>query len=474
MNKFVSLNPASQEILWSGDAAAKKEIDAAILAAEQAFSMWKDLSLEERTGFLKKYQQTLESRKEDLAYSLSEENGKPLWDSLAEIQAMINKIPISIEAYQERCPTKTKDLPQGHLITRHKPHGVVAVFGPFNFPFHLPNGHIVPALLAGNTVVFKPSELTPRCGEKLLECLTASGLPSGVVNLVQGAGETGQLLAQHPKLNGIFFTGSERTGKALAESLSKHPDKILALELGGNNPLVISDIDDPKCAAYLTIQSAYATSGQRCTCARRLIVVDGPRANVFMDHLQSMIKDIRVGSFTERPEPFMGPVISLDAARKILASEASLLSQGGKSLIPMRQLDPKLPFITPGLMDVTAIQDRVDEEIFGPLLQVIHVKDLEEAISEARATRFGLTAGIFTKNHEEYVKFLNRIRAGVINWNTPLTGASSQAPFGGIGSSGNHRPSAYYAADYCAYPVASIEADALHLPAKMLPGIKLE
>jgi len=384
---------------------------------------------------------------------------------------MFNKIDISIEAYRNRTGESSREQPLGVLKTRHRPHGVIAVLGPFNFPCHIPNGHIIPALLAGNTVVFKPSEYTPLSAELTMKCWEKSGLPSGVINLIQGGRETGMYLSGNTNINGLFFTGSWNTGKILSEQFAKTPEKILALELGGNNPLVVCGVADFKAAALLTIQSTFITSGQRCSCARRLIVPKGKEGDDFVQELIEMIKKIKVGTYTDIPEPFMGPVISEDSATHLIASMEVLQSLGGKVLSKMRLLQLDSGLLSPGLIDVTHISNRQDQEFFGPLLQLIRVRDFDAALLEANNTAYGLSAGIISDKKEYYERFLKSVRAGVVNWNTPLTGASSWAPFGGIGLSGNHRPSAYYAADYCAYPVASVEVEKATLPKSEVPGI---
>ena len=365
---------------------------------------------------------------------------------------MIGKIPLSMEAFLERCPNKALVAGNHTLNTHHKPHGVVAVFGPFNFPGHLPNGHIVPALLAGNTVVFKGSEFTPSVSETMASLW--KDLPPGVFNMIQGGPLTGHHLA-HSQIDGLFFTGSRTTGMALLDAFKTHPEKILALEMGGNNPLVISDVSDLEAAAYLTIQSAFVTSGQRCTCARRLIVPVGREGDEFLKVLTHMVDSIQVGPYTLHPQPFMGPVISWESAERLLAAQATFGAQEGICLAEMRPLINNIPLLTPGIMDVTQVEHRPDEELFGPFLQVIRVPSFEAAIQEAN----------------KFQQFYQEIRAGVINWNTPTTGASSKSPFGGVGKSGNHRPSGYYAADYCSYPVASLESKEIYLPKELPPGI---
>ncbi len=463
-----SLNPATGEPIWSGQAADPEQVDAAVNAARMAFENWSGRSLPNRIALLEAFRAQLEARKPELAETISQETGKPYWETLTEVAAMIGKIAISISAYEERTGERR---PAGGVVLRHKPHGVVAVFGPYNFPGHLPNGHIVPALLAGNTVVFKPSELTPLVAQKTLECWLEAGLPKGVINLVQGAKDTGVALAGHEGIDGLFFTGSPATGQALHRQFAGQTGKILALELGGNNPLVVHGVKNPEAAAYNTIQSAFLSAGQRCTCARRLIVPEGAEGDALIQSLIRMMAGIQIGNYQQRPEPFMGPVVSNQAAEQLLQVQDELQALGGKVLVRMQRLQADKPFLSPGLMDVSAINQRPDREAFGPFLQLLRVADFETAIDEANRTRFGLSAGLFSDDKALFERFYQRIRAGIVNWNRPLTGASSGLPFGGIGDSGNHRASAYYAADYCAYPVATLETEQLDLPETSSPGL---
>lgn len=465
---FESENPATQQALWHGHSASSNDINEVIQNAKNAAPAWAETSSNERTKYLNEFADILSLETNSLAEIISQETGKPLWESKNEVNWMISKVAISLEAYGRRCASMIREGDGFRSITRHKPHGVVGVMGPFNFPGHLPNGHIIPALLAGNTVIFKPSELTPLVAEETIKCWEKTGLPKGVLNLVQGGVDTGQALIHHPNLNGIYFTGSYKTGKMLAEFFGPQTNKIVALEMGGNNPFVVSKISDPKVAAFLTIQSAYLSSGQRCTCARRLIVVRSKSNEQFIEKLIEMIKKITVGPYTAVPEPYMGPVIRESHAKKILEAQKNL---GGKVLVEMRSMGTA--FLSPGLMDVTEVENRPDEEIFGPFLQLIWADNFDQAIEEANATRFGLAAGLLSEDPDEFDRFYKNVRAGVINWNTQLTGASSAAPFGGIECSGNFRPSAYYAADYCSYPVVSSESANLKVPTSIPQGLNI-
>lgn len=470
---FRATDPATGEATWEGRAATGDEIARAVVAARVAFEIWSDLALDDRIGFLRRFADAVKSRKPELSESISRQVGKPRWEANLEVDAVIGKIDQSIDAFDERRRPTMRESAGMTSATRYRPHGVVAVFGPFNFPAHLPNGHIVPALLAGNTVVLKPSEAAPLVAQLMVECWQAAGVPDGVINLVQGARETGRLLASHPNIDGIFFTGSFAAGSAINQMLASEPGKILALEMGGNNPLVVHNVSNLDAAAYTIVQSAYITAGQRCTCARRLIVPEGPKLGPLTARLIAMIQKIRVGRYTDDPEPFMGPVISDAAADKILAAQDELRSHGGKVLVESKGIGLRRAFVTPGLIDSTDVRARGDTEVFGPLLQLIRVRDLDQGIAEANATRYGLAAGLLSDDRSAWERFSRRIRAGVVNWNRPTTGAAGSLPFGGVGRSGNNRPSGYFAADYCSYPVASMEMESLVMPKSPTPGIEI-
>ena len=468
---LIAKDPATGEVVFGGSASSETQIDAAVKSAREALESWADCPLEQRIAILRRYAECLKSSRIEMALEISRHTGKPDWEALTEVDAMVGKVAISVEAMTDRRTTSERQQAGATAATRYKPMGVLAAIGPFNMPGHLPNGHIVPALLAGNTIVFKPSELTPGVGVAMAALFEKAGLPAGVLNLIQGGREAGSALVRHADINGILFTGSVAGGLAISKAVVDQPAKMVALEMGGNNPLVIWQANDLDAAAYLTIQSAFITSGQRCSCARRLIMPDGPAGTAILDRIISMVGKIRVGPHTDRPEPFMGPVISDAAAANLLAAQQHLLHQGGESLIPLRSIGPRQAMLSPGLIDVTAVSDRADDELFGPLLQVIRVGDFDAAIREANRTRFGLAAGLFSDDAELWQRFYSKIRAGVVYWNRQTTGGSSYLPFGGVGLSGNYRPSGYWAADYCSYPVASMEVPALIMPSTRTPGV---
>jgi succinylglutamic semialdehyde dehydrogenase len=470
---FVSHNPSTGAEIWRGHAAAAADVGSAVHTARSAFPAWAGLEFAQRETYVRAFAAQLEQHREALADLIGRETGKVLWDARGEVAAMINKVDISVRAYHAR--TGVTETRSGALlqVLRHRPHGVVAVFGPYNFPGHLPNGHIVPALLAGNCVVFKPSELAPWVAEETVKLWQQAGLPPGVLSLLQGERATGELLAAHRDLDGLYFTGSARTGGILARQFAETPHKILALEMGGNNPLIVGQVTNSRAALHDVLQSAYLSSGQRCTCARRLFVPRGAAGDAFIDALAGAVRQIQVGAYDAQPQPYMGPLISPRTADTMLAAQAHLLKLGARPLVEMRRLDAGPAYLSPGLLDVDPVAALPDEEYFGPLLCVERYDGLDQAIARANQTRYGLSAALLSDQREEYERFYRRIRAGIVNWNRQTTGASSAAPFGGLGASGNHRPSAFYAADYCAYPVASVEAPAVELPAQLSPGLKL-
>ncbi|HET6247317.1 MAG TPA: succinylglutamate-semialdehyde dehydrogenase [Tepidisphaeraceae bacterium] len=468
---FHSTDPSTGTPVWEGRAATEHDVKAAIAAARAALPAWTETPLENRIALLNRFADELRARKTEMATEICAETGKPTWEALSEVDAMIAKVAISIAAHAERRKPTERQQAGATAATRYKPMGVMAVFGPFNMPGHLPNGHIVPALLAGNTIVFKPSELTPGVGEKLAEMFHHAGIPPGIVNLLQGGRDVGELLAQHPGIDGILFTGSATAGLAIKRATLEQPWKILALEMGGNNPLVVWEPKDLAAAAYLTIQSAFITSGQRCSCARRLIVPDNAHGSAFVERLIAMMRTIRVGPCTQTPEPFMGPVISDAAAEKLFAAQAELIAAGGVPLVELTVAGERRAMLAPAIIDVTPIPTRPDAEFFGPLLQLIRVPDFDAALAESNHTAFGLAAGLFSDNADLWKRFHIQIRAGVIYWNRQTTGGSSHLPFGGVGSSGNFRPSGYWAADYCSYPVASMGNASLTMPSQRMPGI---
>ncbi|MFH1490458.1 MAG: succinylglutamate-semialdehyde dehydrogenase [Pseudomonadota bacterium] len=470
--EMTSLDPSTGRVIWSGPGAGKREMDEAVHAAGLALEPWAALPLEERIRFLEAFASAAAEERAELAETISLETGKPRWESLEEVNAVIGKVALSVRAFQERRSPVRIDISGIKGAVHYRPVGVLAVLGPFNMPGHIPNGHIVPALLSGNTVVYKPSRFVPLFSEKYIALWEASGIPAGVINLVQCGREAGARLVDHPDVDGLLFTGSYETGRKLHEAFAGRPEKILALEMGGNNPLVVSGVSDPDAAVVLTILSAFITAGQRCTCARRLIVERGGEGDGFIERLRAAMRGIRTGPYGESPEPFYGPVISKEAADRLMTLQEGLIRDGAKPVVRMEPDTSAHALLRPGLLDVTEVEGRPDSEWFGPLLQVIRVPDFDAALEEAKETSYGLAAGLLSDSRSLWEKFSSRVRAGHMVWNRQTTGASGRLPFGGLGRSGNHRPSGYFAVDYCSDPVACLEMENMKAPAALPPGLE--
>jgi len=446
---LISRCPARGVLVWEGPVSSSADVAAAVARARAALPAWSETPLAARIAVAERYAELVRAQAEPLARAIAQESGKPLWEARIEAAGMAGKVAVSIRAQAERAGERDSATDFGTARLTHRPHGVMAVLGPYNFPGHLPNGHIVPALLAGNTVVFKPSEEVPGMGAVMAALWAQAGLPEGVLQVVQGGRETGAALVA-ADIDGLLFTGSASTGRALRRALADRPGVIMALELGGNNPLVAWD-GDPEALASQIVLSAFITSGQRCSCARRLIVPEGLVGDAILEATVALTRRLSIGAWDE--DAMLGPLISAQAAARTRAQAAAL---GGRALLPFGPV-PGEAFVTPAILDVTGLAVP-DEEIFAPVLQVIRVGDFDAAIAAANATAYGLAAGLLSADPVLWAAFRGRIRAGVVNWNRPTTGAAADLPFGGLGESGNHRPSAYYAADYCAYPVASFEA----------------
>lgn len=469
---FQSLNPYDGDVVWQGNAATTAQVEAAVTAASRAFLDWRNTTLTERLAVIERFAQLVQQHQSQLAHIIATETGKPLWESTTEVAAMIGKVALSLNAYHERTGIRQRQQADTTMIVRHRPLGVMAVFGPYNFPAHLPNGHIIPALLAGNTIVFKPSEQTPNTAQRMCELWQQAGIADGVINLLQGGRTTGAALAMAAGVDGVLFTGSAQTGHLLHQQFAGQPQKMLALEMGGNNPLVVGqEYGAMDAAVYTIIQSAFLSAGQRCTCARRLYITTGEAGDLLLARLVAVASHLLVGDPLAIPAPFMGSLISNAAADQIMLHQQQLLEAGGVALLVATRGQGAI--VTPAIIDVSAITDLADEEYFGPLLQVSRYDDFTQVVESANQTRYGLAAGLISTDSQQWQYFIDHIQAGIVNRNRPLTGASGDAPFGGPGASGNLRPSAYYAADYCAYPMASIEAEQLQLPFQLAPGVSL-
>lgn len=466
----VSHNPAHpSRAVWSG-AARVEDVAQSVGAARAALPAWSRWDIDKRAGVLRRFAEIAKARKDDLADLICEETGKAMWESAAEAGLIAGKVDITLEEGPRsgRHRVESFEFGMGGSKTARchfRPHGVMGVVGPYNFPAHLPNGHIVPALLAGNTVVFKPSDKAPAVGqmltEMLEEALSAAGAPAGVVNLVQGRAEIASALVNHDDLDGVLFTGSWPVGRKILESNLDRPGRIIALEMGGNNPAVVMPDADLFQAAVEITRCAFNTTGQRCTSTRRLIVHEAV-ADRLIPALVKAASSLVIGDPRSGVPVFMGPIISEQAREAVFESQRRFAKSGGRVILestPVPGLDGW--YLTPSIVMVDRFAVDVDdcgcdEEVFGPLLRVTTVKSLDDAIEQANATRYGLSASIFTADEKAQERFLTEVRAGCINLNCGTAGASSKLPFGGTGHSGNNRPAGAFSLDYCAYPVATM------------------
>lgn len=455
-SEIISRDPSTGAELWRGDVGDVGEIAA---RARRAWPTWAAQPLATRMELVRRFGNELRKEAEALATLIAREVGKPAWEARAEVDAVLALIEVAIRAYATRTAQSRLDgALQGTMAVRHKPHGVIAVIGPFNMPAQAIAGQFVPALIAGNAVVVKPSEKAPATAELLIQCCHKAGIPAAVIQLLVGGPDEGEALVLDECVGGVLFTGSAHTGIAINRKLAGRPDRIAAIQMGGNNPLVVWDTPKLSDAAVLVVQSAFASAGQRCTAARRLIV----KAALYDDvigEVKRLADRIVVGAPFDEPAPFMGPVIDPEAADGLTESFLFLLSNGGKVIKHLARTQGALPFLSPAIIDVTTMKDRPDVELFGPILQVVRVDDFDQAIAEANRTRFGLGATLIGGSPQDYNRFWANVCTGQVNWNRASHDMGASAPFGGVGLSGNHRPGSFYMADHCAYPVASAEME---------------
>jgi succinylglutamic semialdehyde dehydrogenase len=480
--EWVLRSPADTQDELGAVSFSYASVDEAVDSAKKAFKTWRKLPVTDRAAALKRYQEQLKLRQEDLARQISREVGKPLWESKTELAAMLNKIDITIQEGQKLVSDfELPNVMEGVLgACRYRPHGVMAVVGPFNFPGHLPNGHIVPALLAGNTIVFKPSEKTPGVAQLMTEAIDAAGFPSGVFNLVQGEKEVGRRLCVHPGVAGILFTGSYEVGTRLKQDTLLQHWKLLALEMGGKNASIVHEDADLEVAVQETLLSAFLTTGQRCSATSRILVHDSllPR---FLDRFHSRAKAFTIGHWSE--QSFMGPLIdaaSVDRYTKFLgiaAREGCELVMRGKAIEtsrPGHYVAPSIAWVQNPSVEQTRKSVFQQSELFAPCVAILGYRELEEAVAQANETQFGLVASVFTERREVYDRAREDLEVGLVNWNKSTVGASSRLPFGGFKKSGNHFPTALTASLYCAAPVSSLEVSSPKSPeaaAKAYPGL---
>lgn len=444
----------------------------ALAAARRAQPGWDALGVAARADHLRRLRGVIAAREGEIGAMIAREMGKPLREGRAEAKAMAAKIDIALGEGAQLARDAALD---GKLSWRFRPHGVLAVLGPFNFPLHLAHGHVTPALLAGNTVVFKPSEVTPHCGDLYARMALEAGLPAGVLNVVQGDGRVGAALASAEGVDGVLFTGSYEVGVKIIEANAARPGRLLALELGGKNAAVVLADAPWEKAQYDVLLSAFSTTGQRCTCVSRLIV-ERSIADRFVDELARRAAQIRVGHAMDA-EAFCGPLATAAALSKFEAMQAEAEAEGSRCVIEPGAAEVAWQgravrgyYVRPRVRRArpSAASGYQRREIFGPDLAVYVAEDLDHAVALANDSDFGLAGGVWSESEAKFEACVARVKVGCLAWNAPTVGSSSRLPFGGVGRSGNHRPAGVFSSLYCAYPLALTRGEA-SLDRKGLP-----
>jgi succinylglutamic semialdehyde dehydrogenase len=455
-----------------------EHVSRACEAAKNAFRKWADLSLDDRKNFLLRLKEGYVNQSEELATMISREVGKPFWEAQSEVQSMINKIDVTLTEGLKLVEEKKIDNAAGKTpgFLRFKPRGVMAVIGPFNFPGHLPNGHFIPALLTGNTVVFKPSEMTPGVGQVIAQIFEQADFPAGVFNVVHGNGEIGKRLVMNEYVEGVLFTGSYETGFRIKQDILPHFWKISALEMGGKNSSVVWDDCDVKKAVYENIMGAFITTGQRCSATSR-IIVRRSIADKFINHFHNAAKKISINYAFENP--FMGPLINSAALDKYLRFQGIAKREGNEAIMRGKVLELERDgfYVTPSINIVGAPDpDSTYQktEVFGPNVAIYMVEEIADAIKIINQSSYGLALSVFSSDREVFEYCFDRSRVGVVNFNRSTVGASSKLPFGGMGKSGNNQPAGSFAIYSCTYPVACLEDSAPLDVTKAPPGMNFE
>lgn len=452
-----------------------QDVDAACAAAKKAFPMWSALSLSERIGYMQKLATVFDAHKEEMASVISRETGKPLWETRTEASALSAKIKITIEESLDlvkdvRVPNA---LPSVEGVIRYKPKGVAIVLGPFNFPAHLPNGHFIPALLMGNTVIFKPSDKTPAVGQFMAELFQRAELPPGVFNMLQGKAEVGSRLVKHSDVNVVLFTGSYDVGLRIKRDTIDHYWKSLALEMGGKNAAIIWDDADIEKTVYENVVGSFLSAGQRCSCTSRMYVHE-KIYDEYIEKFKKLTQGLKVGHWSK--DNFMGTLIDDDAYQRFFRFQDIAEREGARPILMGKKVETDYEgyYVSPGIFEVPTVDPNSvyqKTEIFGPNVAVYKVKDLDETLDLVNQSSYGLSSAIFTKNKMNYDRAIAKLDVGLLNWNRTTNGSSSKLPFGGTKKSGNGQPSASFAVYYCSTPLASLEDATEFDKTKIMPGI---
>ncbi|MDH4468272.1 MAG: aldehyde dehydrogenase family protein [Bacteriovoracaceae bacterium] len=461
--KIVKMNPSAfNEILWEMPVDHSHGIKI-MESAVSGYQLWRKVPLEKRIEALLRYKAALIKREDEMTEALALETGKPLWEARQEAKGLAAKVDVTISDSLPRVADKTIDqiMPGTKGSTLHRPIGPSLVIGPFNFPCHLANGQIVNALIAGNSIIFKPSEKTAFSPQLMMDALVEAEFPVGVVNLLQGDGAAVAQILSDKRIKGVFFTGSREVGKKILQATHLDLGKMVALELGGKNTTIV-DKDVPLEYVVSELLSAcFLTAGQRCT-STSLVVVHQKIYGDLLDLLRTWTKKIIIGAPHQNPTPFMGPLIDENAVQLYQNYIDLAKEQGAKEWLPMQNLcKEKLGyFSSPSILTYEGTWQNksfIGKEIFAPNTLVIPFHKEEEAIAIANSTEYGLAAAVFSQDSHFIQHCLMDIDAGVINVNKSTVGASGRLPFGGLKESGNYRPAAVSMIDSCVHAISSLQ-----------------
>lgn len=447
------LSPADLEdqiFLWSAE--DKEPPELVFKKGREAYLPWTRLPLSDRIKKLQPLKTLLKKNLKELSQLLSRETGKPLWESTGEVKSLIGKTDFVLGPALERI--KTQIVPQAQGKISFKSRGLLAVIGPFNFPLHLPFGQILPALVSGNSVVFKPSEKTPAIGQKLAELFDQLQLAPGVFQMIQGGAKLSEKLCRHPELDGILFTGSFEVGQKIKEALVKEPSKILALEMGGYNSLLIWDYKDKKQVLEESLKACFWTTGQRCSSTSQILIHKKLSSDFLADFVREA-SQIKVDHWSK--EPFMGPLIDSSAVERFFDLQKKIVDQGGEILLKGERLKEQQGYyVSPGIykMPLGNLSQIETKESFTPQVLIYEVDTLDQAIEQINHSGYGLVLSLFTEEQAIKEELFHRAKVGLINYNLSSIGASGWLPFGGLGKSGNDRPAGAFTIDSCVSPLA--------------------
>src|SRR5437588_129507 len=449
---FENIDPATGELIANVAKSGAADVDRAVEAARRALESWRLYPAPKRGEILYKAGELMLRRKDELAREMTREMGKVLAEARGDVQEGIDMTYYTAgEGRRQFGDVVPAELPNKWAMSMRHPHGVVAAITPWNFPFAIPTWKIIPALVLGNAVVFKPASYTPMLAVRLIEILEEAGIPKGVINLVLGpGGEIGDHLVTHPLVDLVSFTGSSDVGAHISEIAGKQLKRVSA-ELGGKNAIVVMDDADLDLATEGIVWSAFGTSGQRCTAASR-VIADRAVANEVIDRLVARAKKMKLGHGLDAGTD-LGPVISAEAQRKvhsyipIAEKEGATVAAGGR--VPTDGALAKGFFHEPTvLVDVKPNMRVAQEEIFGPVTAVIEVSGLDEAIKVLNSTKYGLSCSVYTRNVNNAFRFMRDAETGIVYVNAGTIGAEIQLPFGGMKATGNgHREAGRAALD---------------------------